>query len=58
MTEARTSPWVRNVVLLVGFLILVVIGIFTVVLPEIEEADAPEQPAPAAASPSEQAQEP
>ena len=47
MEEPRTSPWVRNAVLLVGFLILVAVGIFTVVLPELEEAEAPESPAPA-----------
>jgi hypothetical protein len=45
MGEARTSPWVRNLILLVGFLVLVAIGVFTVVLPELEEPEEPEPPA-------------
>jgi hypothetical protein len=43
--DPRASPWVRNAILLVGFLVLVAVGIFTVVLPELEEAQDPERPA-------------
>lgn len=38
--DARVPPLWRNVVLLVGFLLLVVAGVFTVVLPELEEDSA------------------
>lgn len=58
MDETRTSPWVRNVILLVGFLVLVALGIFTVVLPELEEAEDPERPASTAEAPPEAAPEP
>lgn len=46
--EARTSPWVRNVALLVGFLILVAIGIWTVVVPELDAPEDPDTEAPTA----------
>ncbi len=41
--DERTAPIVRHVVLLVAFLLLVGIGIFTVLLPELEDEPSDQQ---------------
>jgi hypothetical protein len=45
----RRSPWLRNVLLLGAFVLIVVAAIFTVVLPELsDEPEEQQTPVPAA----------
>lgn len=43
VAQPRVSPLWRNVVLLVGFLLLVVAGVLTVLVPELEDEPARER---------------
>ncbi len=52
MTEARTSPVLPQVLLLIAFLAVAAVGVFTVILPELM-ADEPEAGAPAETAPAE-----
>lgn len=38
MSEERRSPWIAQVVLLVVFLAIGAIGVFTVLIPELSDA--------------------
>lgn len=51
MSEARTSPVLPQVLLLIAFLAVAAVGVFTVILPELT-ADEPEDDAPAGAAPA------
>jgi len=46
MTEARRTPWVAQVILLVVFAAFVGIGVFTVVIPELADDGDPSDGAP------------
>ncbi len=51
MTEPRRSPWLAQVILLVAFLAVAAIGVFTVVVPELTSDALPNTDAPAEAAP-------
>jgi len=51
--QPRVSPVWRNVILAVGFVALVVVGVLTVLLPELEEEPAEESPSGASDEPGE-----
>ena len=51
--QPRVSPIWRNVILAVGFVALVVVGVLTVLLPELEEEPAEESPSAATGQPGE-----
>lgn len=46
--QPRVSPVWRNAILAVGFVALVVVGVLTVLLPELEEEPAEQSPSGAA----------
>ncbi|MCA9607869.1 MAG: hypothetical protein KC619_19805 [Myxococcales bacterium] len=56
MTEPRRSPWIAQVVLVVAFVALAVIGVFTVVVPELTSDDLPEDEGAPAATPAPEAE--
>jgi hypothetical protein len=46
--DPRTRPLVANVILVIAFLALVAIGVFTVLVPELEDEPEPPSGTPAA----------
>lgn len=56
MTEPRRSPLIAQVILVVAFLALAAIGVFTVVVPELTSDDLPDDEAAPAATPAPEAE--